>query len=144
MLKDRRWVERAAETVSPEVFHDPVLRAIYQALMVDPELAEVPEGMDPQVALRLEALLADPEELSHAARVFEAATARLLDVPLEQEARELDRRIDEAATEDEGLRLLGEKARLRAEQRERHDPDWSSSRITRKRTQQSDRDKLEP
>jgi hypothetical protein len=114
-------VERVAEHLGPEDFQDALDRAIFEALVDDPELKVAPPGMDSGAARRLEALLADPEELSQAERVFQDALHRLVGGVHEEESRELDRRIVEAGSFEEEQRLLKEKQELRASTRDERD-----------------------
>ena len=121
MVKRRDLVERVAEHLGPEDFQDATDRAIFEALLVDPELKAPPEDMDPGAARRLERFLADREELSQAERVFQDSLHRLKGEALEDRARELDRRMGQATTLEEQQRLAQEKAALLAAARDERD-----------------------
>jgi len=77
LVQFRDYVDLAAERLGPEEFSDPAFRAVFQALVEDPELARSTPGMDPVVAERLEELLGDPERLSEASRVFEDTVGQI-------------------------------------------------------------------
>jgi DNA primase len=135
MTKSADYVERAGEHLGGEDFVDPAYRAIFHALLDDPELRSPPSSMDPVAAQRLQELLDDPEELAHAGRVFDDAVARVRVATLGRKLQELDRRI-ERAPEDEKLALTEEKARLSRERREVAPDDWTTT-ARRLRTDQN-------
>jgi DNA primase len=89
LVQFRDYVDRAAERLGPGDFLDPSLRIVFQALVTDPELSHPPPGMDPVAARRLEELLADPERISEASRVFEESLGQMKEVPLARRAEEL-------------------------------------------------------
>jgi DNA primase len=89
MVQSRDFVDRAAERIGAEDFADPAFRAVFQALVADPELDRPPPGMDPVAARRLEDLLSDPERLPEATRVFEESVSRLKEAPLIRQAADL-------------------------------------------------------
>ena len=126
LVRDRDWIERAMERVGPDDFTDPIFRTIFLALVENPELNQVPNGMDPGAARRLEDLLADPAELAHPSEVFEAAVGRMLEVVVARRLEELDRQIHEARSEEEQARLSEEKSRLTREGRSGR-IDWRKS-----------------
>jgi DNA primase len=121
LIRRREWVERAAEHVGPEDFHDGSYRAIFEAMVHDPELTRPPEAMDSAAARRLEGLLSDPEELSHAERVFQDSIHRLKHGSREDAVRELERRLEGAESFEEKQRLLKEMQDLRASTRDERD-----------------------
>jgi DNA primase len=121
MVKRRDWVERVAEHVGPEDFHDPAYRTIFEALVADPDLTRPPDGMDSGAARRLEGLLADPEELSHAERVFQDSVHRLKGGGRDQQAQELGDKLDRADTFEEEQQLLSELQALRNETTDERD-----------------------
>jgi len=127
MTKNAEYVERAGEQLDAEDFVDPAYRAIFQALLDDPGLRAPPTAMDAVAAQRLQELLDDPEEISHAGRVFEDAVARMRVATLGRALRELDRRIEEAPDEARKLALTEEKARLSQEQRALAPDDWTTT-----------------
>ena len=89
LVQFRDYVDRAAERLGPEDFHDPTFRAVFQALVADPELTHPPQGMDLVAARRLEELLGDPERVPEASRVFEETLGQMKEVPLTRKAEEL-------------------------------------------------------
>jgi DNA primase len=127
MTKNADYVERAGERLGAEDFVDPGYRAIFEALLDDPELRAPPSGMDPEAARRFQELLDDPEELSHAARVFDDAVARVRVAALDRRIGEVDRRIGAASDLDEKRVLTEEKIRLFGERRELAPDDWSTT-----------------
>ena len=127
MTKNADYVERAGERLGAEDFVDPGYRAIFEALLDDPELRAPPPGMDPEAARRFQELLDDPEELSHAGRVFDDAVARVRVAALDRRIGEVDRRIGAASDLDEKRVLTEEKIRLFGERRELAPDDWSTT-----------------
>ncbi|MGW8266715.1 MAG: DNA primase, partial [Longimicrobiales bacterium] len=113
LVQLRDYVDRAAERLGPEDFLDPSLRAVFQALVADPELSHAPPGMDPVAARRLEELLGDPERIPEASRVFEESLGQMKEVPLARRAEALR----------EALRAEQDPARQEALLREIHDVD---------------------
>jgi DNA primase len=89
LVQFRDYVDRAAERVGPDDFQDPSFRAVFQALLADPELTRPPDGMDLVAARRMEELLGDEERLSEASRVFEESLGQMKEVPLARRAAEL-------------------------------------------------------
>jgi DNA primase len=89
LVQFRDYVDRAAERVGPEDFQDPSLRAVFQALVADPELTRPPDGMDPVALRRFEELLGDGERVSEASRIFEEALGQMKEVPLARRAEAL-------------------------------------------------------
>ncbi len=127
MLRNPEFVERAGERLGPEDFVDPAYRAIFLALLQDPELRAPPAGMDVVAAKRLEELLDDPEELVHAGRVFEDAVARIRVAALDRRLLELDRLLEAAVEEEEKRRLAEEKMRISRERRALRPDDWTTT-----------------
>lgn len=114
-------LETALMTVGPEDFADEANRAIFQALLDEPELATPPPELEEEAGRRLAVLLADPadeEESAHAGRVYLESLAALRRSALEREADDLDRRIELAVDDEAKLRLIDEKNRVARELRE--------------------------
>ena len=110
-----------------EDFVDPTYRAIFQALLDDPEMRAPPVSMDPVAAQRLHEILSDPEELAHAGRVFEESVSRIQVAVLDRRSQDLDQRIAAAAGDGEKLTLIEEKERISRERRELRPDDWTTS-----------------
>ncbi len=125
MTKNQEYVERAGEHLGAEDFVDPAYRAIFQALLTDPELRVPPTAMDPVAAQRFQELLDDPEEIGHASRVFDDAVARVRVETLGRVLRQLDRRIEQAGNDGEKMALMEEKERLSRERRALAPDDWT-------------------
>ncbi len=120
LVQARDFVDRAAERLGPEDFLDPAYRAVYQALVADPELTHPPAGMDPVAARRLEEILEDRERLSELTEVFEASIAHMRETPLEVRAEELRRAMSmetDSGRQQALARELEEIARIRRELR---------------------------
>ncbi|MEQ8330544.1 MAG: DNA primase [Longimicrobiales bacterium] len=121
------FVERAAERLGPGDFVDPAYRAIFEALLDEPELrAPLPE-MDPVTVQRLQDLLDDPEEIAHAGRVFDDAVSRVRVAALDRRLQDVDRRMQDARGDDEKRDLTEEKMRLSRERREMAPDDWTTT-----------------
>jgi len=127
MTKNADYVERVSEHVGSEDFVDPAYRAIFVALLDEPELRAPPSSMDPVAAQRLQEILDDPEEIGHAGRVFDDAVARVRVATLSRRLQELDRRIEQAADEGAKMALMEEKSRLSRERRELAPDDWTTT-----------------
>jgi DNA primase len=127
MTKNPDFVERAGERMGAEDFVDPTYRAIFQALLDDPEMRAPPVSMDPVAAQRFEEVLADPEELAHAGRVFDESVARLRVGALDRRSQDLDQRIGVASGDDEKRTLIEEKARVSQERRDLAPDDWTTT-----------------
>jgi DNA primase len=127
MTKSRDFVEHAGERLAPEDLVDSAYRAIFQALLADPDLRSPPPSMDPVAAERLREILEDPEDIAHASRVFDDAVARIRVATLDRRLAELSRQVEGAKEEAEKLTLTEEKARLSRERRELAPDDWSTT-----------------
>jgi DNA primase len=124
MIKSRDFIERVGEQVGPEDFADPAFRAIFEALLADPELRAAPPAMDPVAAKRLEELLSGSEELAHPGRVLDETLVRLRLEALMRQGEELERLIEGAPDVQERERHTREKIRLSGE-RNAIGSDWS-------------------
>jgi replicative DNA helicase len=127
MTKSRDFVERAGERLGPEDLVDSAYRAIFQALLDDPDLRSPPSSMDPVAAERLREILEDPEEIGHASRVFDDTVGRIRVATLDRRIESLNRRIESARDDAEKLALMEEKTRLSGERRELAPDDWSTT-----------------
>jgi replicative DNA helicase len=118
LVQFRDYVDRAAERLGEEDFSDPAFRAVFQALVEDPELAHPPASMEASAAMRLEELLASPERISEASRVFEDSVGQIKEGQLAARAEGLraamSREID-PAKQQALMQELNEISRLRRE-----------------------------
>ena len=127
MVRGIEWVERAAEVISSEDFEDPHYRAIFQALLDDPE-ARVPlPSMDSVAAQRFREILVDPEELAHGNEIFSKAVKRIRVAALYRRAQHLQAKIETSGSEEEKLELVTEKSHLASEIRELDENYWVSA-----------------
>jgi DNA primase len=127
MVRGVEWVERAAEIISSEDFEDPHHRAIFQALLDDPE-ARVPlPSMDSVAAQRFREILVDPEELAHGNEIFSKAVKRIRVAALHRRAKHLQAKIERSGSEEEKLELVIEKSHLASEIRELDENYWVST-----------------
>ena len=128
LVKERDWIEKAAERMGPSDLEDGTNRVIFEALVADPELVAVPDDAVPEAVQRFEQLMADPETLAAPAQVFDDTMAKIeangIDRRLEAKEREIHR-----AGPEELPRLLMDKKRL-MEKRRAFPRDWR--RPTRK------------
>jgi DNA primase len=124
MTKDRDWIERVGERLGPQDFMDVRYRAVFESLLADNDLTHPPEKMAPEAARVLEALLADPTELSRAHRVFEESSSKILSTLLQERLDAVDHLLQNTLDEQQETQLLVEKARLSKERRELG-RDWS-------------------
>ncbi len=113
LLQTREWIDRALERIGPGEFQNEVYRAIFEALVDEPELETPPAHLSEEAVRTMETLLGDREELEHTERVFEESMAALHDRNLrarEVELREALSRTDDPEQERE---IVGELQRLR-------------------------------
>jgi len=122
MLRGVEWVERASEVVAIEDFDDPYHRAIFQALLDDPEMRTPPSSMDPVASRRLEEILGDREELDRGIEVFTDAVRRMRVSGLNRRIENLGRLSMSATTDVERQRLETERKKLIEERRELDPP----------------------
>jgi DNA primase len=127
MVRGVEWVERAGELISAEDFDDPLLRAIFQALLEDPETRSPPPSMDPVARQRFEEILCDPEEVAHGIDVFTKSVNRMRVAALDRRIQDLQERIEAAVGDEEKLGLTSQKARLARELRELDPNYWTSA-----------------
>ena len=119
LVRGAEWVERAGELISPEDLDDPYHRAIFEALLDDPELRAPPASMDPVAARRFENILVDsvPEELAHGMELFTKSVNRIRGKRLYRRIEELQQRIEAAVSPDEKRDLASRKSGLATELR---------------------------
>jgi hypothetical protein len=127
MVRGVEWVERAGELISAEDFEDPHYRAIFQALLEDPEARSPPSSMDLVAAQRFDEILSNAEEVAHGIDVFTQSVNRMRVSSLDSRIQDLQTRIEAAVTDDEKLGLTSEKARLARELRELDPNYWTSA-----------------
>ena len=106
MTKGPEWVERTVELISPEDFDDQSYRAIFHALLDDPELRVVPASMDAIAAQKFEEILSDPMELDHGLEVFTKSVDRIRAEVRYQHVKDIQRKMELTQDEDEKLELL--------------------------------------
>jgi DNA primase len=114
----RDYVDLAAERLGAEEFSHPSFRAVFQALVDDPELTHPPADMDPSVAAEFEGLLASEERISEASRVFEDSIGQIKEGQLAARAEDLRaamRQEKDPAKQQSLMRELDEISRLRRE-----------------------------
>jgi len=125
LVKERDWIEKAAERVGPSDLEDGTNRVIFEALVADPELVAVPDDAVPEAVRRFEELMTDPETLASPAQVFADTVAKI-------EANGIDRRLEAREQEirragpEEQPRLARDIERLKEEKRALPD-DWRRS-----------------
>jgi replicative DNA helicase len=117
MIRNPTYVDAAAEWLSTSDFDDSTYRAIFEALLEDPELRSPPPGMDVVARQRLEELLGASFETAHAREEFTAALNRIRAVALDRRMLALHQRVVAAATDEEKAPLVVEKQGLSRELR---------------------------
>jgi len=117
MIRNVDFVDRATEVLGPADFDDSGYRAIFQALMENPELREPPQSMDPVAAAAFAKLLETPYETGRAAEVFGRSLSRIRAVKLDREIQRVHQRVLAAVSDDEKQPLVIEKQRLSRELR---------------------------
>jgi DNA primase len=127
LVQFRDYVDRALERVGPEDFVDPSFKAVFRALMDDPDLKHPPQGMDPVAARRFEELLGDEEGLTEASKVFEETVAQMKEVPLTRKAQELREALHLEQDPERKEALIRELDQVVREGRELNESDWRSA-----------------
>lgn len=117
MIRNPTYVDSASEWLSPSDFDDSSYRAIFEALLDNPELRSPPPGMDLVVRQRLEELLGTSFDSAGAREEFTAALNRIRAVALDRRMLEIHRRVLAAETDEEKATLVVEKQRLARELR---------------------------
>ena len=125
LLKNREWIDKAAERIGPSDLEDGVYRAIFEGLIDDPELKALPEGTMPEAVLHFERLMSDKEVPSPAEAIFEDAVLQIENTALDRRLEVLDAEIARAG-DVEKPRLLSDKQDLIREKKSRG-PDWRRS-----------------
>ena len=118
LVKDRNWIEAAAEAIGPEDFVDRGYRRIFDLLVAQPDLDHAPPDLEEGVRRRLEELLSDRHEFGEAGRIFEETVGRMRGAGMNRRLQALDAAIDQARTSSDrdGVRaLLLEKQNLSRE-----------------------------
>ncbi len=128
MVRGADWVERAAELVAPQDFEDPHHRAIFLALLHEPELRVPPGSMDPVAAQRFEEILTDQEDLAHGIDVFTKSVNRIRGLTIKRRLEEVQRSIEETTDEAKKFELAAMKSKIAAELRELDPTHWASAR----------------
>jgi DNA primase len=119
LLRSREWIERAAEQIGEDDFHDAGYREIFRRLLEDPELAPDDPRLEERARRLLEDLLGDPEVLDHAGRILEESMAVLRDRRQQRRQTELEEALRAAPDSGRKRELLEEMERLRRERRGR-------------------------
>ena len=107
LLRAREWLDRALERVGPGEFRDSVYRAIFEALVADPDLEPPLEGAPPEVQAGLESLLGDPREVEHTEQAFLDCLLDLEDRAFQVEHDGLEEALRGATSEEEQRHVLG-------------------------------------
>lgn len=126
LLHQRRFVDSAAERIGPDMFVDPVYRAIFVSLTTSEHEATIDEiaaPLDEEATQVLQALLEERGGVDRAEESIDGSTKQLL-------SREVARRLDEidrlmSLADDSGKNeLIAEKRRLQAEMNALGRPRW--------------------
>lgn len=126
LLHQRRYVEPAAEKLGPEMFADPVYRAIFTAITThDPDapVDEIAAELDEESTAELQSLLEENGGLDRAEETIDGSINALLARGIDARLREIDR-LFAMAESDEQDRLIVEKQKLRQEMQALGRPRW--------------------
>jgi len=116
LLRNREWIDRAAEQVGGGEFLHSGYRAIFEALLRTPGLADAQEGgLEGEEARLLEQLLGDPEDLQHTDQLFRGALAAIRDRSTREREAVLKGELVGAPSSDEARRIGEALAQLRRE-----------------------------
>ncbi len=127
MIRNPAYVDQAAEWLSASDFEDSSYRAIFEALLDNPELRSSPSNMDVVARQRLEELLGTPFDTAGAHEEFTAALNRIRAVALDRRMTEIQHRILAAGTDEEKAPLVVEKQRLSRELRAIDPENWKAT-----------------
>jgi len=125
LVKERDWIEKAAERVGPSDLEDGTYRVIFEALVADPELVAAPDDAMPEAVRRFEQLMTDPETLASPAQVFAETVAKIEANGIDRQLEAREREIRRAGPEQQP-RLARDIERLKKEKRALPD-DWRRS-----------------
>ncbi|NNF28552.1 MAG: DNA primase [Gemmatimonadetes bacterium] len=125
IVKHRAYVEPVAERLGPADFEDHTSRAIFEALVVDPDLEDPSDRLDPPAVKRFEELMADGEPVPSRSAI-EEMIARVLQAGFDGRLDAIDARIHGAGSDVEKEHLIQEKLRLTAEKKQLG-TDWRKS-----------------
>ncbi len=118
LVRNRKWVDRASERISPSDLEDGINRAIFEMLIADPELTVPPEGTETAAVRRFERLMADPEETAPSSQIFEDTISRIQAARIDRRLGVIDREIGNTEEEAEKSKLAMEKEKLIKEKRD--------------------------
>ncbi len=119
LLRSRSWLDRALERIGPGEFRDPVYRAIFEALMENPDL-EVPVlELAPEAHAALEGLLGDPQDIQHPQQAFTDCLSYMEDRPLQEQQDALERDLRLATSDEDKREVLERLDELRKSRRGR-------------------------
>ena len=125
LVKERDWIEKAAERVGPSDLEDGTYRVIFEALVADPELVAAPDDAMPEAVRRFEQLMTDPETLASPAQVFAETVAKIEANGIDRQLEAREQEIRRAGPEQQP-RLARDIERLKKEKRALPD-DWRRS-----------------
>ena len=117
MTRSADYVEKAGERLGKDDFRSSAYRAVFEALLDDPELRAPSKGMDPQAASAFEKLLEDPEEIGHASRAFDDVVARIRVDAIDRQVADIMASIRATHEEAEKHDLVRQRAELLNERR---------------------------
>jgi hypothetical protein len=122
MLLQRPYVERIAERIGPDSFHDQLLRSVFEALLEVGETASLEElsaKLDPEAVRLVEEYSQDEKSIIDAARTVDDSITRLHVREIEDRLSVLDRLLPLASAKerddlaDERNKLILQKRGLR-------------------------------
>ncbi|MCE2397641.1 MAG: DNA primase [Gemmatimonadetes bacterium] len=125
LVKERSLVERASEKMGPSDLEDRANRAIFEALVDDPELVTMPEGSEREVVRRFEELSADPEMWVSPAQAFADAVESIATRGIDRQIESIESRLA-GASADQKLDMVRRKEVLTQEKLARS-VDWRRS-----------------
>ncbi len=125
LVKERDWIEKAAERVGPSDLEDGTYRVIFEALVADPELVAAPDDAMPEAVRQFEQLMTDPETLASPAQVFAETVAKIEANGIDRQLEAREQEIRRAGPEQQP-RLARDIERLKKEKRALPD-DWRRS-----------------
>ena len=128
LVKERSWIERASERIGPSDLEDGANRAIFEALVDDPELVTMPDGADGEAVRRFERLSADPETWASPSQAFADAVESIAARGIDRQLESVEARLPEADA-DQKLELVKRKQALAREKRALR-VDWRRSART--------------
>lgn len=133
LVKNRDWVEKAGELIGPSDLEERANRVIFEALIADPELVALPDGVVPEAVHGFEQLMDDLETVPEPGLFFADVAVTIQIKRIDRDIEAVDSEMRRAKDDQEKNRLarlkeglVKEREKLSTEGRA-HGQDWRRS-----------------